>query len=330
MTIKQTVNTGVAPVFNPEEGKTIIEPLGNEKGYWAGAPTILYDEENKTFYLYYRLRQPRGHGENERGFEVRIAKSNDGENFETIWKLHKKELNSSSIERSSLVKVNEDLFRLYISYVDTENNKWRIDVVEAKHPSLFDVSNRKNVLNSSNDFGLKNIEGVKDPYIFKKNDTYFMYFVYAQATDQDLTKEMHETGDIHNTGLAKASTGLAVSEDGINFKWSNTAIPVGNTGWDQYQSRLTTIIPFNNGYTAFWDGSVGVEQNYEEKAATGITYDLKTFAKVSFDGPVLETYKQKSVRYIDALIYENAIWYYYEYTREDEAHELRLAKVHLK
>ncbi|HLQ82520.1 MAG TPA: hypothetical protein VK121_01560 [Pseudogracilibacillus sp.] len=329
MTIKNILKSEVAPLFNPEEGKTIIEPLGNEKGYWVGAPTILYDKENKTFYLYYRIRQPRGHGEDERGFEVRIAKSKDGENFKTIWSLHKKELNSSSIERSSLVKVKNDLYRLYISYVDPKDNRWRIDVVEASDPALFDVKTKKNVLSASSDLGLKHLEGVKDPYVFKQNDTYFMYFVYAQATGDDLSNKMHETGDVHNTGLAKASTGIATSEDGVNFEWSNTAIPVGNTGWDQYQSRLTTIIPYGNGYTAIWDGSIGVEQNYEEKAAVGITYDLKTFAKVSFDGPVLETEKQKAVRYVDALIHEGSIWYYYEYTREDDAHELRLVKTHL-
>lgn len=31
----------LAPLFNPEEGKAVISPLGFESGYWAGAPTIL-------------------------------------------------------------------------------------------------------------------------------------------------------------------------------------------------------------------------------------------------------------------------------------------------
>lgn len=316
----------LAPLFNPEEGKAVVSPLGNETGYWAGAPTILFDEKDKTFYLYYRLRNPRGHGENERGFEVRIASSKDGENFTDVWSLHKKQLNSSSIERSSLVKVHDDLYRLYISYVDPADNRWRIDVVEAETPATFDVDKRQKVLTASDQEG---VEGVKDPYIVKHEDLYYMYFVYAQGLKGAEDKGMHGTGDVHNTGLAVAPTGLAVSRDGVNFEWSHTVLPVSEAGWDQYQSRVTAIIPFEGTYTVLWDGSVGVEQNYEEKVALAVTADLKTFAKINVDGPVLETSLKKAVRYVDAIIHEGQIWYYYEYTRADGAHELRLCKVGL-
>ncbi|MCM3720215.1 hypothetical protein [Fictibacillus phosphorivorans] len=321
-THQATVN--LAPLFNPEEGKTVISPLGNETGFWAGAPTVLFDEKDETFYLYYRLRNPRGLGENERGFEVRIASSKDGENFTDVWSVHKRELDSSSIERSALVKVNDDLYRLYISYVDPADNRWRIDVVEAKTPSSFQVENRKKVLTARD---LPQSEGVKDPYIVKHEDKYYMYFVYAKGLKTAASEEMHQTGDVHNTGLAVAPTGLAISEDGIDFKWVDTVIPVSDAGWDQYQSRLTTIIPTQHGYTVLWDGSVGVEQNYEEKVAQAVTFDLRTFAKLNVEGPVLETATGKAVRYVDAIVHEGAVWYYYEYTREDGAHELRLCKV---
>jgi hypothetical protein len=321
-TQKTIVN--LAPLFNPEEGKTVISPLGNETGYWAGAPTVLYDDKDETFYLYYRLRNPRGHGEDERGFEVRIASSKDGENFTDVWSVHKRELNSSSIERSSLVKVSDDLYRLYISYVDPADNRWRIDVVEAETPSSFQVENRKKVLTASDRPG---VEGVKDPYIVKLENKYYMYFVYAKGLDSAESEEMHQTGDVHNTGLAVAPTALAISEDGLNFDWVDTVIPVSDVGWDQYQSRLTTIIPTQHGYTVLWDGSVGVEQNYEEKMALAVSFDLRTFAKLNVDGPALQTASGKAVRYVDAIINEDSVWYYYEYTREDGAHELRLCKV---
>ncbi|WP_078379057.1 glycoside hydrolase family protein [Sutcliffiella halmapala] len=316
----------LAPLFHPEEGKVVISPLGKETGYWAGAPTVLFDEKDQTFYLYYRLRNPRGHGENERGFEVRIASSKDGENFIDVWSMHKKQLNSSSIERSALVKVNDNLYRLYISYVDSADNRWRIDVIEANSPTSFDVTKRQKVLKASDQAG---VEGVKDPYVVKHGDLYYMYFVYAKGIKQAEAEGMHETGDVHNTGLAVAPTGLAISKDGIKFEWTDTVLPVSESGWDQYQSRLTSIIPFEGAYTVLWDGSVGVEQNYEEKLALAITFDLKTFAKINIEGPVLETVLKKAVRYVDAIIHEGQIWYYYEYTREDGAHELRLCKVGL-
>ncbi|WP_191566088.1 hypothetical protein [Metabacillus idriensis] len=314
----------LAPLFHPEEGKAVIQPTGNSTGFWAGAPTVLFDEKDQTFYLYYRVRQPRGYGDDERGFEVRIAKSLDGEHFSDVWVLHKNELNSSSIERSALVKVNDDQYRLYISYVDPEDNRWRIDVIEAKTPTSFEAKNRKKVITAGDK---KGVEGVKDPYVIKAGNQYYMYFVYAQGVNGVSIEKMHETGDVHNTGLAVAPTGLAVSEDGLHFEWIDKVLPVGSKGWDQYQSRLTTIIPYQGAYTVLWDGSVGVEQNYEEKGARAITFDLKTFSKVDYKGPALETSSKKAVRYTDAIIHNGQIWYYYEYTREDGAHELRLCKV---
>jgi hypothetical protein len=316
----------LAPLFQPEEGKTIKTPTGTGTGYWVGAPTVLYEDKERAFYLYYRLRQPRGLGEDERGFEVRIAKSFDGENFEDVWKLHKKELNSSSIERSALVKVHDSLYRLYISYVDPEDNRWRIDVVEAETPASFDVAKRQKVLTAKDKEG---IEGVKDPYVIRVGNRFYMYFVYAKPLDSSRREEMHKDGDVHNTGLAVAPTALAFSEDGIHFKWLDTVLPVGIEGWDQYQSRLTTIIPYHGSYTVIWDGSVGVEQNYEEKAALAVSLDLLTFAKINVKGPKFETRSGKAVRYVDALVHDGYIWYYYEYTRDDGSHELRLSKVKL-
>ncbi len=313
----------LAPLFDPEEGKTVIQPPGDGVGFWAGAPSIMFDDKDDTFYLYYRLRKPRGYGEDERGYEVRIASSKDGENFRDVWRLHKKDLNSSSIERSSLVKVSDHLYRLYISYVDPADNRWRIDVTEAETPDSFDVNKRKKVFVAAD---LEGIEGMKDPYVIQVGYQYYMYFVYARALPGASKEEMHKTGDVHNTGNAVAPTGLAVSDDGIHFRWADTVLPVGIGGWDKYQSRLTTIIPYGGGYTVLWDGSLGVEQNYEEKAGVALTYDLVTFAKVSFDGPILETTQGNAVRYTDALVHDHRIWYYYEYTREDGAHELRLCK----
>ena len=41
---------GVAPLFDPEEGTTILEPPGVGPGYWVGAPGAIYDEDKGKFY----------------------------------------------------------------------------------------------------------------------------------------------------------------------------------------------------------------------------------------------------------------------------------------
>jgi len=40
----------------------VVKPPGRGRGFWAGAPSVIYDPEEKKFYLYYRLRKPVGEG----------------------------------------------------------------------------------------------------------------------------------------------------------------------------------------------------------------------------------------------------------------------------
>src|SRR5690554_5054567 len=105
---------GLAPLFDPEEGTSIVTPADTTAGNWVGAPSVTYDAERKRYYLCYRVRQPRP----VRGGELRIAESTDGVNFTDIWTCTKEELNSASIERAALVQTPEGQHRLYFSYVD--------------------------------------------------------------------------------------------------------------------------------------------------------------------------------------------------------------------
>ena len=63
------------PVFDPTAGTVIRSPLGSGRGWWAGAPCATFDSITNTFFLVYRLRQPRELG---RGVECRIAASDNG------------------------------------------------------------------------------------------------------------------------------------------------------------------------------------------------------------------------------------------------------------
>jgi hypothetical protein len=111
---------GIAPLFEPNKGTTVIEPLSSGSGWWAGAPSVLYDDNVKKFYLYYRIRKPRELG---RGTNCFIAESNDGVEFKTIWEASKEDLNTASMEKAAMVKTLDGRFRLYISFVDPEDNK---------------------------------------------------------------------------------------------------------------------------------------------------------------------------------------------------------------
>ena len=134
---------GYVPLFDPAAGETVVAPTGAGSGYWVGAPSVAYDPDNVRFLLSYRVRVPRELG---RGVESRIAASKDGHTWETIWSVHKSVVNSASMERFSLTRRPDGSgWLLYPSFVDPADDRWRIDVVEARRPEDFDLRTRRNL-----------------------------------------------------------------------------------------------------------------------------------------------------------------------------------------
>lgn len=314
---------GIAPLFDPEKGVTVLEPLGTGSGYWVGAPGVIYDDEKNRFYLYYRLRIPKPG----RGIECRIAESEDGLHFTDIWSAKKEQFPTSSMERASLTRCLDGLYRLYVSYVDPIDNKWRTDMMEAKSPSEFDISSRKKVFTAS-DVGA---EGVKDPYVVIIGRLYYMFLSYAPTPtgiDENLRQEMHATADVYNTGLTRSHSALAISPDGVNFKWLGDVMSPGSSGWDSYATRICSVVYTPPVFTVFYDGSADVSENYEERTGLAISWDLRRFEKITGNGPILVSpHARGTLRYMDVIQFEDEIFYYYEYARRDGSHELRLNRV---
>ena len=63
----------------PDSGVVAAEPPGSGPGYWSGAPCAAAGDGE--IFLAYRLRRPIGQG---RGYAVAVARSSDGERFETL------------------------------------------------------------------------------------------------------------------------------------------------------------------------------------------------------------------------------------------------------
>lgn len=315
---------GEAPrLFDPTNGLVVRSAPGSGRGYWAGACSAFLDDETGRFYLYYRLRKPRELG---RGYECRIAESNDGVTFTDIWRATKEQFETSSVERACLRKSQTGMYRLYISYVDPEDNRWRIDLLEAESPSGFDPANRKKILTAP-EVGL---EGVKDPYVISIGGTEYMYVSYASATPEGRLasdNEMHGTGDAYNTGLVRSYTGLATSEDELRFAWQGNVLDVGET-WDAYESRITCLLRYPPVWLALYDGIPDVSRNYEEQAGLAVTSDLRNFKKLTPDGPALVSpHGSGSLRYVDAIQTAGKILCYYELARPDGAHDLMVNEV---
>ncbi len=316
---------GVAPLFDPRTGTTVLKPPGDGPGYWAGAPSALYDDDTENFYLYYRLRVPRALG---RGTECRVARSHDGATFTDIWKAKKEDFDSPSVEKACLMKTPESKWRLYLSYVDGADGKWRVDMLEAAEPGTFDPAARQKIL-TADDVG---VEGVKDPVVLLIGHTYYMLLSYAprpEAVSDDQKAQMHQTADVYNTGITKSCSALATSTDGVHFEWHGEVFGPGDS-WDAYCGRLGGIVYVPPIFTVFYDGSTSVEENYEEKTGLAMSFDLRHYERISTTAPVLTSpHASNSLRYIDAVQLAEEIYYYYEYARSDGSHELRLSRARL-
>ena len=319
---------GLAPLFSPQEGTTVVEPAGSGTGWWAGAPSVLYDDDTEKFYLYYRIRRPRG-VEPDRGGECCIAESSDGVSFREIWRAHKSQFESTSMERAALVKGLNGGWKLFLSYVDPGHQMWRVDVMSADAPDGFNPDDRQKVFDPAE----MGIEGIKDPYVFTMGPKYHMILSYATrmgALAGDQEGELHATADAYNTGLVVSRTGLATSLDGVEYTWQGDLFLPREAGWDSWCTRVCSVVYLPPVYTAFYDGAAHVQDNYEEKTGIAVGTDLGSLERISTDGPALTSpHATGSLRYVDAVQFSDRIHYFYEYAREDGSHEIRANVVKL-
>jgi hypothetical protein len=322
---------GSVPLLDPSRSRLVVEAPGDGPGFWAGGPSALFDPKDRAFYLSYRLRRPLGAG---RGGLTRVARSANGIRYTTIWEASKEDFGTTSIERSCLVKAGDRHWRLYVSYVDPVDGRWCIDLIEASSPDGFDPARRRKVLRADDIAA----EGVKDPYVFRVGAAWFMFAPYGPrdtvrpGSDPD---ELHRTaeGNVFATGRILHPTGLAVSADGISFRWLGDAITTGGSGaWDRSVARVSTVVHTPPVFTVFYDGRSGDGDVYEDRTGYAVSLDLRSFTKVTCAGPALASpYASGSLRYLDAvhLPAEGRLLYYFEMARADGAHELRVDEVQL-
>ncbi|MEJ7840047.1 MAG: hypothetical protein WKF81_14630 [Thermomicrobiales bacterium] len=311
--------TSITQPFDPESGTTVISPQGEGSGWWVGAPSVFWD--GSEYFLSFRTRRPQP----ERGGLFQIARSSDGESFDVIASIRKEDLGTSSIERGALLRTDEGRWRLYLSYVDPVDDRWRIDLIEADSPAELTAEKRISILGAA-DIGT---EGVKDPWICRADGLWFMIVSYAPTPIGGISHDqMHGTRDIYNTGTSKSLTGLATSSDGLTWDWHGSVFEPSEDGWDEYAARINTVYADGNQFIGLYDGSKSVDENYEERCGAATSTDLRNWTRASTDGPIVgPNGGPGSVRYAEAVQAAGWTRFYYEYTRPDGSHELRTVLV---
>ena len=302
-------------LFDPTDGTIIREREGAGYGYWAGGHKVFFDEPTGEFILFYRLRAPLELG---RGGHCAVARSTDGLNFQDAWTATKDQLLANSIEVGHCVRdPGSGEWRLYVSYEYAPGRFWRVDLLRGETIETLDIQARRTVLTPA-DFGLRVL---KDPVVYLHNDSYEV-FIAGPA----LNRAPPRPGEPLSVQPMDA-TYLATSDDGIYFSKLQPAMaPDGSNSWHGTRARLNSVLHVEGGTLGFYDGGRSAYDTYEEWTGLAWSDDGVSFRALDQDQPWIRS-EWGCVRYLYAQPAGSDVLFYYEYTREDGSHDLRVARV---
>lgn len=299
--------------FDPEAGVVIREPPGSGYGNWVGGK-VHCDSKTEQFVLFYRERRPLEAG---RAAKCALAVSDDGVDFRDIWTASKSQFAANSIEEGHCVR-RENEWLLYISYEVEGTSTWRIDLLTADDLTGFQVQSRRTVL-SPRDFDL---DFIKDPFVMLRDDEVWLYAAASPRTGPSAD------GSVITAGALDATV-RSVSTDGRYFPTIEYVFEAPlDDSWHGRRARINSIVDWKGGFLAFYDGGRTFYDNYEEMAGLATSPDGRRFSRINTESPWVAS-PHGGIRYISAVAARDSVFLYYEYTRADGSHDLRVNSVSL-
>jgi hypothetical protein len=282
----------------PRRGVVVAEPPGAGPGYWAGAPYAAAGDGE--IFLAYRLRRPIGRG---RGYAVAVARSADGERFETLLTIGKEQLATESLERPALVRTPEGRWRLYLSCATAGTKHWRVEMTEAAHPGEFDTRRRETILPGDAK------TAVKDPVLRYHGGRWHLWASCHPLADPQQTDQM--------------TTEYATSLDGLAWTWHGTALSGTPGRWDCRGTRVTTVYFAEGIVTAYYDGRASAAENFEERTGAATGTDPAALTPLGYGPLAASPYHGGGLRYLDIVPLPGGRHrLYYEMTGPDGSHAL--------
>ena len=261
---------------------------------WSGSSSATLDADG-SFVIAYRVRH--GH-ESHRPVETVVARSADGERYETLAVISKDRFGAQSMERPAIVRTDDGRWRLYVCSASPPPSKhWWIDLLEADDPAGLADAEPRTV------FPGDERTGVKDPIVQRTADGAWQAWICCHPLDV-LDEEDRMT------------TAYATSPDGVEWEWHGTVLRPRPGMWDARGARLTVVLPDGR---AAYDGRASKEENWFERTglATLTGRQAGELEQVG-DDPVGD------YRYLDVLPLPGGgyrIWW--EHRHPDESVELR-------
>jgi hypothetical protein len=265
------------PLPGMGESVVAIPAPGRGVEHWAGAPSAALDEDG-SIVLGYRRRTP------DRAATI-VARSADGERFETVCELERERWDAMSVERPAVVRTADGRWRLYVCLATKGSKHWWIELLEA------DTLEGLAEADSTTVFPGDETLAVKDPIVQRRNGRWEAWICWHPLDEPGEEDRMY--------------TAFATSGDGIEWQWHGTMLEPQSGRWDARGARLTAVPPFGG---AAYDGRATKDENWFER--TGLIHDR--------DAPV------SVARYLDVLPLPNGGYrIYYEWPVPGQAHELR-------
>ncbi|MEM0076981.1 MAG: hypothetical protein QW768_02815 [Thermoproteota archaeon] len=298
--------------FSVSAYKTILEPDRNEPDWWAGAPSVIKDQNGKI-WLAARMREgysPRGF----RGYEIRILNSNDGFKFNIVKKITREECGMKGFERPSiLLDPKTGKFKLYLCGPHPNKGKWHImKLDDVDDPKDFDPKSIKSVVDPDN-LGNLGAYGVKDPFVIFIGNEFHMFLIGGIGVERALHLK---------------------SADGEKWELAQPNPILENIGWHNYYTRPACVLPLPIGYLMVYEGSHISWYDPSYNIASGLAYslDLYNWIDLSPDKPLFTSQtpgSYQTLRYSDFLVLEDRILFYYEAARKNNTNEIRVSEIPL-